>query len=253
MFSRIARLFKSIVNAILGRAESQLTIPQMELAHREMQQNLFKYKQAVAGAIAYEKRAQRKLEEERQRYDALTEKAKVAVQQSLQVTDAGRKAELEQLAKRALQLRKQAEDALKTMESAHGQAAAQSDAAKKRFNVAADEVEKRARQLQQARTIADLNKSRAEVTKMAGSLDINSSAGIFDEGLERVLSSSDRLDAMDNLALSEGQELDQKLAELTGESGVQNDFDAMVAELGGAPATKSRQSEFAELDTALES
>ena len=54
MFSRIARFFKAIFNAILGEAEAQVPVAMLEQSVRELLDNLRILREATATTHAFE-------------------------------------------------------------------------------------------------------------------------------------------------------------------------------------------------------
>ena len=240
-------------------AEKKYTIQEMEQAYREMQMNLFKYKESVAQAIAYEKRTKRKYEEALKKYNELTEQAKLAAKKSLETT--GReKSKYEKLAKRALQLRAEMETTLAALKASYENAKNTSKLAQQKYNEAAEEIEKRARQLKEARILDELNKSRRELVTLSEELDIDSAAKIFDEGLERVQTESEKLEALDKLSVTEGERLDKELEELTRKTEIDRQFEELLAEVGGGEAIPEKKEKRKakekikdkEIDTAIE-
>ncbi len=243
MFKRLINLIKSFFNKILSGAEKQVTISSMELALREIHQNLGKYKESVARAIAFEKKAERKYEEEKQRYERLTQQALTAAKQSLEAKEERERIENENLAKRALQLRKECEKRVELFRNAYEQANKQSEEAKALFENSAKQVEDRARQLKHARVLDELNKSKREVSEISSKLDIDSAMSVFDKGMERVMDESETLKAFDELALSEGEKLDEKLEQLTKRDEISSEFDELIKQVSGKDSEKQDISE----------
>ena len=97
MFTRIARFFKAIVNAIIGEAESQVPLQMLEESEREMLENLRSLREATATTIAFETRAKRELDAQNARVKNLDKQAEEALGQGN-----------EKVARRALQLQVEA-------------------------------------------------------------------------------------------------------------------------------------------------
>jgi phage shock protein A len=257
MFERLGRLIRSFVNSILGRAERRMTIPEMEQALREMRVKLYKFKETVATAMAHEKRAKRRLDAERARYKRLTEQARLAAEQSL-TAPPSKRAHFEKLAKRALQLRGECDKNIAALKSAWTQAKRAAESAKANFERAAEEVEKRARALKEAQIISELTKARRELQGLDETLDIDSAARAFDEGLERIHTEAEKLEALDRLVLSEGEELDRELAKITSKTEVDRQFEDLLSELKGEqpkveePTRRTERDEEREIDSALD-
>ncbi len=238
MFKRLINIIRSFFNNLLTGAEKKVTISSMELALREIHSNLGKYKESVAKAIAYEKKAERKYQEEKQRYERLTQQALTAAKQSLEAKTEKERIENENLAKRALQLRKECEKRVELFNNAYFQAKNQSEEAKTLFENSAKQVEEKARQLKHAKVLDELNKSKREVSEISSKLDIDSAMSVFDKGMERVLDESETLKAFDDLALSEGDKLDEKLEQLTKRDEISSEFDELIKQVSGKSPAK---------------
>lgn len=231
MFKRIGNLIRSIINAILGRAEEKVTVSRMELALREIRQNFAQYQESVAKAIAYEKKAQRKFDEEQKRYDRLTEQATVAAQRSLDAATDKEKTDNENLAKRALQLRRDCAHRLEIFKSTYEKAQVQAKEARDRLVEAQKAIEERKVQLKHAKVLDELNKTKREVAEIPAKLDIDSAMSVFDKGMEHVVDESETLKAMDELALSEGEKLDARLEEITKKDEISSEFEELLNQI----------------------
>ncbi len=104
MFERLGNLFRAMFNAILGRMEDPQIM--LEQTYQDLQSNLIQVRQAVAQAIATEKQLEQQLQKNKDQAETWQNRAAMAVQQGN-----------DDLAKQALQRKKQYVDAATDLET----------------------------------------------------------------------------------------------------------------------------------------
>ena len=104
MFERLGNLFRAMFNAILGRMEDPQIM--LEQTYQDLQSNLIQVRQAVAQAIATEKQLEQQLQKNKDQAETWQNRAAMAVQQGN-----------DDLAKQALQRKKQYVDAANDLET----------------------------------------------------------------------------------------------------------------------------------------
>lgn len=238
MFDRITRFFKAIFNAILGSAESQITVPMLEQSVREMMDSLRALRDATATTIAFETKAKRELDAQNARIQALQAQAESAL-------TAGN----EKLARRALQLQAEAKGTRDTMETAYKSAKVRADNSRTRLKIEEDKVEAKIRQLGELKAIAAMNAAQKKMQEITDSYNIDGAANVFDAGASSIREQADKLAAHDQIAISEGEDLDRQLAQLGSKVEVDNALSQLKAKLGmgeaveAAPAPKAKEKE----------
>lgn len=256
MFKRFVRLIKSMLSTILGKAEDTLTVPRMEHSLREMQDNLFRFKESVSSALTYEKQCKRRYENERLRYSKLTKYAQVAARESV-AANTSQKIKLEKLAKRALQLRSESTHSIEILKDSWKLAKVTAEQSKTNYLAAIEEVEKRARQLNQAKILDELNQARKEILSVREEFDIGSAAQTFDESYKTILNESERLEVMDKLILGEGNQMDHELEQFASRIEIEREFKSLLEDISESKMEKSQSTntnkllEEEELDSAL--
>lgn len=104
MFERLGNLFRAMFNAILGKMEDPQIM--LEQTYQDLQSNLIQVRQAVAQAIATEKQLEQQLQKNKDQAETWQNRAAMAVQQGN-----------DDLAKQALQRKKQYVDAATDLET----------------------------------------------------------------------------------------------------------------------------------------
>ena len=220
-FDRLSRLVRANANAALNMAEDPVKILDQSVA--DMQADLVKLRQAVAAAIASQKRIQNQAEQAETQSDTWYERAELAL----------KKGE-EDLAREALGRRKTCQE---TATALNGQLQSQ-----------AGQVEQLKRSLVQleskiaeAKTKKDMLKARAQAAQAqeqlqsaVGSLGTNSAMAAFEQMEEKVQALEARSQAAAELA---GADLESQFAALEGAPEVDAELEALKGKLSGAAPT----------------
>ncbi|MEW6364647.1 MAG: PspA/IM30 family protein [Acidobacteriota bacterium] len=224
MFDRIARFFKAVFNAILGKAESQITVPMLEQSVREMMDSMRALREATATTIAFETKAKRELDAQNARIAALQRQAEEAL-------GAGN----EKLARRALQLQVEAKGTQQTMDAAYKSAKVRADNSRVKLKIEEEKVEAKIRQLGELKAIAAMNAAQKKMQELTDSYNVDGAVSVFDAGANAIREQADKLAAHDQIAISEGEELDRQLSQLGNKVDVDNAMAQLKAKLGMAP------------------
>jgi phage shock protein A len=235
MFNRIGRFFKAIFNAILGEAEGQMPIAMLEESTREMLDSLRGLREATATTIAFETRAKRELDAQNGRSKNLERQAEEALKQGN-----------EKLARRALQLGIEAKSAKEHAESVHKAAKLRADNSRMKLKVEEERIQGKIRQLGELKAMSEMNAAQKRMQSITDEYNIDGAMSVFDKTAGNIQESADKLTAMDQIAVSEGDELDRQLAQISQKSEVDAAMDALKAKLGEAPeaaAGKSKERE----------
>ena len=226
MFTRIARFFKAIFNAILGEAESKIPVSMLEQAVREMLENLRALREATATTIAFETKSKRELDAQSTRVKNLERQAEEALRQGN-----------EKLARRALQIQAEAKATLEMAQNTYKSAKLRADNARTKLKIEEDRVEAKIRQLGELKSVAAMNEAQRKMQAITDEYNIDGAVSVFDKTAGSIQEQADKLAAMDTIAVSEGEELDRQLSALSKKTEVDDALEAMKARLGGVSAT----------------
>jgi phage shock protein A len=225
MFTRIRRFFSAIFNAILGEVESQVPIQMLEESVREMLDNLRTLREATATTIAFEMRSKRERDAQNARVKNLERQAEEALRQGN-----------EKLARRALQLQVEARSTMERAESTYKAAKLRADNSRGKLKVEEERIQGKIRQMGELKAVHQMNEAQRRMQQITDEYNIDGAVNVFDKHAQSIQEQSDKLSAMDTIAVSEGDELDRQLSALSQKTEVDAALDALKARMGEAPA-----------------
>jgi len=228
MFTRIGRFFKAIFNAILGEAEGQIPVSMLEESVREMLNNLRSLREATATTIAFETQSKRELDAQNGRVKNLERQAEEAL-----------KAGNEKLARRALQLQVEAKATRERAEQTYKAARLRADNSRGKLKVEEERIQSKIRQLGELKAIHQMNEAQRRMQAITDEYNVDGALTVFDKAAGSIQQQADKLQAMDTIAVSEGEELDRQLGAISQKSEVDTALAALKARLGEAPAAES--------------
>ena len=215
-FDRLSRLLRANLNDLVSKAEDPAKILDQSLA--DMQADLVKLRQAVATAIASQRRLQNQAEQAESQAKAWYQRAEVALQKGE-----------ESLAKEALSRRKTYQDTATALNTQIGSQAGQVETLKKSLTALEAKIA-------EAKTKKDMLKARAQAAQAqeqlqtaVNNLGTNNAMAAFEQMEERVLSLEARSQAAAELA---GADLESQFAALEG-SDVDDELAALKQRLEG--------------------
>ena len=218
-FDRLSRLVRANANAVVGAMEDPAKILDQSVA--DMQADLVKLRQAVATAIASQKRIQNQAEQAEAQAKTWYERAELAL----------KKGE-EDLAREALGRRKTCQDTATALNTQLQSQAAQVEQLKQ-------SLVKLESKIAEAKTKKDMLKARAQAAQAqeqlqsaVGNLGTNSAMAAFERMEEKVQTLEARSQAAAELA---GADLESQFASLES-SDVDDELAALKNRLSGAPA-----------------
>ena len=219
-FDRISRLVRANANAAIGGMEDPSKI--LDQSVEDMQADLVKLRQAVAAAIASQKRIQNQAEQAEAQANTWYERAELAM----------RKQE-EELAREALSRRKTYQETATALNTQLESQASQVEMLKKSL------VSLEAK-IAQAKTKKDMLKARAQAAQAqvqlqsaVGNLGTNTSMAAFERMEEKVQTLEARSQAAAEIA---GADLESQFAALEGGNDVADELAALKQRISGAPA-----------------
>lgn len=218
-FDRLSRLLRSNLNDLVGRAEDPAKILDQSVA--DMQSDLIKLRQAVAAAIASQKRIENQAQQAESQSKTWYERATLAL----------KKGE-EDLAKEALSRRKTYQETATALNSQLATQAGQVENLKKNLLSLEGKIAG-------ARTKKDMLKARAQAAQAqaqlqgaVGGLNTDSAMAAFDRMEEKVLSLEASGQAAAELA---GADLDSRFQALEAGGDVDEELAALKASLNPSP------------------
>ena len=221
-FDRIMRVIRANINSLIGSASDPEKI--LEQAVHDMQEDLIQLRQAVAQAIATQKRTERDYSRTQSTADEWHRRAQLALQKGD-----------ENLAREALTRKKSYQE---TAEAMRKQIELQTSVVSQlKQNMRSLESK-----ISEARSKKDLYIARArsakaaeKIQEMIGQLNTGSALSAFDRMEEKVLQLEARSEALAELG---ADDLEQKFASLQDGGGVEAELAAMKAEMltGSKPA-----------------
>jgi phage shock protein A len=243
MFSRIGRFFKAIFNAILGEAEAQVPVAMLEESVREMLDNLRALREATATTIAFETKAKRDLDAQNLRVKNLEKQAEEALRQGN-----------EKLARRALQLQVEAKGTQERSAQTHKAAKLRADNARAKLKVEEERVQGKIRQLGELKAVNEMNQAQRQMQEITDEYNIDGAVTVFDKTAGSIQEQADKLSAMDQIAVSEGEELDRQLSAISQKTEVDSALEALKARMSetGAAAKEAPAREKAKVSSAFD-
>lgn len=214
LFDRIGRLIKANVNDLVNKAEDPEKILEQSLA--DMQEDLVQLRQAVASAIATQKRSQQQYNQAEAQANQWYARAQLALQKGD-----------ENLAREALKRKKGYAETAATFKASLDQQSAQVETLKNNLKALEGKI-------LEARSKKDMLKARIaaartqeQLNNVLGSLDTSSSMAAFERMEEKVLQMEARAGAAAELVgdsgleeqfrlLEGGDDIDQELAQMKG-------------------------------------
>ena len=214
-FDSLSRLIRSNLNALVRGAEDPIKILDQSVA--DMQEDLIKLRQAVAMAIASQKRLENQAVHAKEQINNWFSRAELAL----------KKGE-EDLAREALNRKKTFQETFESLSTQSQKQNAQVEKLKKALVLLE-------RKIAEARTKKDMLKSRAQAAKAqqkiqsaVGDLGTNSSVAAFERMEEKV----EELEALGQASVElAGQDLESKFAELEGGDDIEKELETLRTQL----------------------
>ena len=225
LFDRVSRLARANLNDLVSKAEDPEKI--LEQTVLEMQEDLVQLRQAVAGAMASQKRVQQQYNQAQTESNNWQQRAQLALQKGD-----------ENLAREALMRKKTQSETAASLKAQVDQQTGMVDTMKR--NLIALEGK-----ISEAKTKKDMLKARVSAAKaneqlqgVVGRMGTGSAMGAFERMEDKVLQMEARSQAASELA---GSDLESQFAALESGGGVDDELAAMKAQLiGGAPQNQAQ-------------
>ena len=215
LFDRLWRVIRANINSLVGAAEDPEKI--LEQAVMDMQEDLIQLRQAVAGAIAAQKRTERQCSQAESTATEWYQRAQLALQKGE-----------ENLAREALTRKKSYQETATAMKASLGQQNAVVTQLK-------DNMRSLESKIYEAKSKKDMYIARARSAKaserlqeMMGNLSTGSALSAFEKMEEKVMQLEARSEAIAELGTSD---LEKKFLSLEGAGDVDAELEAMKAQM----------------------
>ena len=236
-------MFAAMFNWIMGKTESQMTIPMLEQTVREMLDSLKTLREATAMTLGFEARSEREFKVKKERVKTLQVQAEEALRQNN-----------EKLARRALQLQMEAQGEMERSEQVWKSSKIRADGARSKLKVEEEKVQDKIRKLGELKSVAAMNEAQRRMLEITDKYNIDGAMSTFESAASQVQEEADRLAAHDKLVVSEGEELDKQLEQLTGKVKVDEALEDLKRKMGLAkePAAAQQQPEVQKISSAFD-
>ena len=218
LFDRIGRVFRANINDMVSKAEDPEKM--LEQAVIDMQEDLVQLRQAVAQAIAQQKRTEQQLNNNQKEEGNWQQRAQLALQKGD-----------ESLAREALVRKKSYSDTIQLLSDQLQQQTAQVSTLKKNLIGLESKISEAKTKKNMLKARAKAAKANEQLQQTIGNMGTGSSMAAFERMEEKVLEMEARSQAAGELG---GSSIEQQFAQLEAGSGVDDELAAMKAQLSGA-------------------
>ncbi len=223
LFDRVSRVVRSNLNAAVSSAEDPEKI--LDQAIIDMQEDLVQMRQAVAKAIASQKRVQQQSDKAQNAANSWQQRAQLALQKGN-----------EELAREALVRKKTQAETAAALKSQLDQQTGNVDTLKRQLIALESKISEAKTKKDMLKARASAAKANEQLQKSVGSLSTGSAMSAFERMEEKVMMMEASGQAAAELA---GADLESQFATLEAGSDVDYELEAMKAQmLGGAAPTQ---------------
>ncbi len=223
---RVSRLFRSNINDLVSKAEDPEKI--LEQALIDMQDNFVKMKEAVAGAIAQQKRSQAQLANNQREANVWQERAQLALQKGD-----------EDLARQALVRKKALSDTVTALQNQLDSQTGQVDGLKKNLMMLESKIAEAKAKKDMLKARSQAAKANEQLQSSMNTMSNSSAMAAFERMEDKVVMMESRSQAAAELA---GAGLEAQFMELQGGQDVDYELEAMKQQMLGGSAATAQQS-----------
>ncbi|NJR67083.1 MAG: PspA/IM30 family protein [Leptolyngbyaceae cyanobacterium CRU_2_3] len=215
LFDRVSRVVRANLNAAVSSAEDPEKI--LDQAIIDMQEDLVQLKQAVAGAIASQKRMQQQQNQAQSEATNWEQRARLALQKGD-----------ENLAREALNRKKVQAETAGALKAQLDQQSATVDTLRRNLMALESKISEAKTKKDMLKARAQAAKANEQLQKTVGSLGTGSAMSAFERMEDKVLQMEARSQAVADLA---GADLESQFAQLESGSNVDDELAALKAQL----------------------
>ncbi|WP_416669683.1 PspA/IM30 family protein [Egbenema bharatensis] len=230
LFDRVSRVVRSNLNAAVSAAEDPEKV--LEQAIIDMQEDLVQLRQAVATAIASQKRVQQQYTQAQTEAENWQRRAQLALQKGD-----------ENLAREALSRKKTQSETAAALKAQHDQQSATVDTLKRNLIALEGKISEAKTKKNMLKARAQAAKANEQLQKTVGNLGTSSAMSAFERMEEKVMQMEARSQASAELA---GSDLESQFAALESGGDVDAELEAMKAALVGGSAQQPQLSQSSE-------
>ncbi|WP_199250679.1 PspA/IM30 family protein [[Phormidium] sp. ETS-05] len=224
LFDRIARVMKANINDLVNKAEDPEKI--LEQSIIDMQEDLVQLRQAVATAIATQKRTQKQHEQALMEANTWQQRAQLALQKGD-----------ENLAREALVRKKSHAETAETLKVQLDTQGGQVETLKRNLIALESKISEAKTKKNMLKARAQAAKAQEQLQSTIGSLNTGSAMAAFDRMEEKVLQMEARSQAAAELA---GSGLEQQFAMLEAGNDVDDELEQMKRQLSGGSVNQGQ-------------
>lgn len=225
LFDRVSRVVRANLNDLVSKAEDPEKV--LEQTIIDMQEDLVQMRQAVASAIASQKRTQQQLNQAQTESNNWQQRAQLALQKGD-----------ENLAREALVRKKTHSETATALQTQLEQQNTMVDTLKRNLIALEGKISEAKTKKDMLKARASAAKANEQLQKVVGNMSTGSAMAAFDRMEEKVLQMEARSQASAELA---GSSLEAQFAMLESGSDVDDELAAMKAQLlGGAPQNQAQ-------------
>ncbi|MDY6782843.1 MAG: PspA/IM30 family protein [Cyanobacteriota bacterium] len=247
LFDRLSRVVRANLNDMVSKAEDPEKV--LEQAVIDMQENLVQLRQAVAQAIAAQKRTETQLRQNQDESNKWQQRAQLALTKG----DEG-------LAREALQRKKGYADTAGVLQAQLEQQTAQVNGLKKNLIQLESKISEAKTKKNMLKARSQAAKANEQLQNSIGNMNTGSAMAAFERMEEKVQMIEARSQAAHELG---GNDLESQFAQLEGSSDVDSELEALKASISGAspdqqalpqgqPQTQTDAGNNTEVDSELE-
>lgn len=215
LFDRLWRVIRANINSLVGAAEDPEKI--LEQAVMDMQEDLVQIRQAVAGAIAAQKRTERQCSQAESTAAEWYQRAQLALQKGE-----------ENLAREALTRKKSYQETATAMKASLGQQNAVVTQLKENMRALESKISEAKSKKDMYIARARSAKASERLQEMMGNLNTGSALSAFERMEEKVMQLESRSEAIAELGTND---LEKKFLSLEGAEDVDSELAAMKAQM----------------------
>lgn len=219
LFDRLSRVIRANLNDMVSKAEDPEKV--LEQAVIDMQENLVQLRQAVAQAIAAQKRTETQSRQNQDEANKWQQRAQLALTKGD-----------ESLAREALQRKKSYSDTAAVLQTQLEQQTAQVNDLKKKLIQLESKISEAKTKKNMLKARAQAAKANEQLQNTVGNMNTGSAMAAFERMEEKVQMLEARSQAAHELG---GSGLEEQFAQLEAGSDVDDELEALKASLSGAP------------------
>ncbi|MDJ0635622.1 MAG: PspA/IM30 family protein [Xenococcaceae cyanobacterium MO_188.B29] len=224
LFDRLSRVVRANINDLVSKAEDPEKV--LEQAVVDMQEDLVQLRQAVARAIATQKRTEQQYNKNQQEANTWQQRAQLALSKGD-----------ESLAREALVRKKSFADTASNLKLQLDQQTANVEGLKRNLIALESKISEAKTKKDMLKARANAAKAQKQLQETIGGIDTSSAMGAFERMEDKVMQLEAESQSVAELG---GVGLEQQFAQLEANSGVEDELAAMKAQLSGAsPAQDS--------------